>query len=459
MRKQGAHSPKRSLKSTVLASMMVVTVIALVLSYLIAMVFFYVQQRSAMHDTLSDEAAALSVSLAQEDETSRRLEILTQYHNAAPAPRLTLISYQGEVLYDSEQDFTTMENHADRPEVQAAWESGEGQSVRDSTTVGEDLMYIARALPDNSVIRVSRPIVTAAASALRGLPLLGGVALGMTLLAFVLARKQSASITAPLEKLDLNNPLEGESYPEFEPLLARLDEQNKMKDEAAQSRREFSANVSHELKTPLTSISGYAELIRDEVARPEDVPEFADRIYQESQRLLVLIGDIIALSQLDEASDEGLSKEVLEEVNIFELSKAVTARMLPTARRFGVDLQCSGVPAQVSGNRRLLDEMVSNLVDNAIKYNHAGGHVHVWAGVRMNRPEIVVADDGIGIAPAEQQRVFERFYRVDKSHSKETGGTGLGLSIVKHAALAHGAQINLESKIGEGTRIRITFPE
>ena len=220
-------------------------------------------------------------------------------------------------------------------------------------------------------------------------------------------------------------------------------------------RREFTANVSHELKTPLTAISGIAEIMQGGMVKPEDIRDFAGDIYQEARRLIALVEDILRLSQLDEGA-ESLEREPVE---LLALSQEVARRLEPAARSAGVSVEVCGAPVQVQGVRRVLDEMIYNLCENAIKYNRTGGRVTLTVGQGAEGPEVTVADTGIGIPPEDQSRVFERFYRVDKSHSKEIGGTGLGLSIAKHGALLHNAQIYLNSQVDRGTSIRISFPK
>ena len=220
-------------------------------------------------------------------------------------------------------------------------------------------------------------------------------------------------------------------------------------------RREFTANVSHELRTPLTSISGFAELIREGLAKPEDVPRFAGRICSEAQRLLTLIEDILRLSQLDEG--DAVGEKTPQRLD--ELANAVVQQLAPVAQRQGITLTADTAPCGVMGVRRILEELIYNLCDNAVKYNRPQGTVRVTAKTVDGCPTLIVADTGIGIAKAEQERVFERFYRVDKSHSRAIGGTGLGLSIVKHAAAFHGAQLTLGSEPGQGTTITLRFPK
>ena len=226
------------------------------------------------------------------------------------------------------------------------------------------------------------------------------------------------------------------------------------KEAQEQYRREFTANVSHELKTPLTSISGIAEIIRNGIVKPEDIPHFAGKIYDESQRLITLIGDIIKLSRLDE-NQVPMERET---VDMLEMARNVVQQLSSVARKSGVTLVANGIHGQVQGVRQVLGEMVYNLCENAVKYNRAGGRV--WVDVQQVADHVVlrVKDTGIGIPAAEQGRIFERFYRVDKSHSKAVGGTGLGLSIVKHGAALHHATISVSSEPEQGTEITLTFP-
>ena len=220
-------------------------------------------------------------------------------------------------------------------------------------------------------------------------------------------------------------------------------------------RREFTANVSHELKTPLTSISGIAEIMQSGMVKPEDIQSFAGDIYQEAQRLIALVEDIIRLSRLDEGA-ESLEQEP---VNLLSIAQDVARRLDSAAQKAGVTLKVMGLSVEVRGIPSVLDEMVYNLCDNAIKYNHPGGTVNVTvAPTDDGSAEVTVEDTGIGIPVEDQSRVFERFYRVDKSHSKEIGGTGLGLSIVKHGASLHGAQIHMDSQVGRGTSVQLLFP-
>ena len=275
----------------------------------------------------------------------------------------------------------------------------------------------------------------------------------------------SRGATRTFERIDLSRPDERDVEEEIKPLVRKLADQNKQirsqmeqleAEHARQDmlRRDFTANVSHELKTPLTSISGFAELMRDGMAKPEDVPRFAGKIHDEAQRLITLVGDIIRLSQLEDAG--WTPTEV--PVSLYETAARVRQQLLPAAERMNVTMELSGAEGWVLTAPQVAEEILYNLCDNAIKYNRPGGSVRILVEVRANATAVTVSDTGIGIPAVEQSRIFERFYRVDKSHSREVGGTGLGLSIVKHGAASLGAQIELISQVDNGTSISVVFP-
>ena len=295
-------------------------------------------------------------------------------------------------------------------------------------------------------------------------PLLGVLVLAIAL-SLGLATWLSRLIVEPLHKIDVQNPDERYVYEELHPLVQRISGQNRqlqqkvdeLKVEHARQdamRREFTANVSHELKTPLTSISGYAELIQGGVVKPEDVPRFAGTIYNEAQRLIVLVNDIIRLSRLE---DQDVRQEQ-QSIDLLALCRETASYLEAAAQKQQVQLVVQGQSEQIRGIYQIAEEIVYNLCDNAIKYNKPGGSVTVTVSDRAGRPVIEVRDTGIGIPEQELGRVFERFYRVDKSHSKELGGTGLGLSIVKHGANYLEADLEIESQEGVGTAIRVVFP-
>ena len=481
--------------------------------------------------------------------------------------RITLIAEDGTVIYDNYSDAAELPNHADRPEIMAAFETGSGENIRVSDTLSADTYYYAVLLSDGTVLRLSATfenimkMLDASATALFAVMVLALIAAG------IIARYLTAGIIKPINELDLDHPFVGKSYDELSPLLMRLEKQqvkineqvehlkrrqnefneitdnmreamiifgtdkkvltaNKSskelffssdlcgksyadicrdtvflhaantafdgkdaecrlekneriyslsftpvksssgngcvmlamdiseKEQSEKLRREFSANVSHELKTPLTSIMGYAELVKEGIAQKEDIPRFAKQIYDEAQRLLTLIEDIIRLSMLD----EGNIQEEFKEVELFDLAHKVKNELEAKAKEKGISLRLEGENETVYGIEGTLHEMLFNLCDNAIVYNRTGGHVIISTGKSEEGVFLKVADNGIGIAKADQARVFERFYRVDKSRSRETGGTGLGLSIVKHAVLLHNAKIKLESEPEKGTEITVIFP-
>ncbi len=431
-------------------SMFMVIGLTLIIAYAITLVFVYARIRSIAEESIERVAEYVAAAVNISGET-----YLQELDNVEQNTRITLINADGTVLYDSVQDEYTLENHKERPEFQEALKSGIGRDVRHSDTVGQDMFYCAVRLEDGNVLRVAMAVRSVTNTALALLPVMAAIAVAMLLLSYVIAKRQSEALVKPINQIRLEKPLENDVYEELHPLLVRIDETNKAKDAVAEMRKEFSANVSHELKTPLTSISGYAEIMRDGLVKAENVPEFSNRIYKEAQRMLTLIDDIIQLSRLDEGQ---LSQEK-EEVDLFELSHDIVGRLGAKAHDCGIHVELAGESCKVYGVRRLLDEMIYNLTENAIKYNRRGGRVDLWVGTLMNTPEVIVTDNGIGIARDQQERIFERFYRVDKSRSKETGGTGLGLSIVKHGAELTNAQIKVTSELGKGTKMELIFHE
>ena len=429
-------------------SMFMVIGITLLMAYTITILFVYARIRLLAQDSTErvTEYVAAAVNISGE-------AYLRQLDNVEKGTRITLIDENGDVRYDSEQDEFTFENHLERPEVQKALQSGKGQDVRRSDTVGQDLFYCAIRLEDGNVLRVAMPVRSITNTALSLLPAMTAIGLAMLAFAYGMAKRQASALVRPINQLNLDQPLQNEVYEEMAPLLQRIEDSNKAKEAVAEMRKEFSANVSHELKTPLTSISGYAEIMKDGLVKPEDVPKFSERIYKEAQRMLTLIDDIIQLSRLD----EGNPGQTEETVDLFELAHDIVGRLGQKATACEVHVELSGESCHVVGVRRLLDEMIYNLTENAIKYNHPGGRVDLWVGMQMDTPKVIVTDTGIGIDKDQQERIFERFYRVDKSRSKETGGTGLGLSIVKHGAELSHASIKVTSELGKGTRMELSF--
>ena len=547
---------RRIFRSTLLVGVVVLlAALALVMGVLYS--YFGRVQESQLRDELS--LAAVGVTQSGEDYL-RQLKS-DQY-------RITWVAADGSVLYDTQADASAMENHAQRQEVRQALAYGEGESSRYSSTLLQKTVYYAKLLPDGTVLRLSSVRVTAGVLMLNMLQPLLLLVIAVLILSGVLAGRLAKRITEPLNRLDLENPLENDTYEELAPLLRRMEHQRRQIDRqmgelrqrseefdqitgsmneglvlldeagailsinpaarrlldadgdcvgqdfltvdrdvtmsdalrqaaeqghsefrgerngreyqfdvtriqtegrtagtvllvfdvterafAERNRREFTANVSHELKTPLQGIIGSAELLENGMVKQEDVPRFVGHIRAEAQRLVTLIGDIIRLSQLDEG--EPMPTEPVE---LLAVAREVAENLRSAAKTRNVTVEVTGTPATVSGVRRLLYEIVLNLCDNAIKYNTEGGRVEVEVAQDGGTAAVTVRDTGIGIPPEHQSRVFERFYRVDKSHSKASGGTGLGLSIVKHAVQYHHGVIQLKSEVGKGTEIRVTFP-
>ena len=438
----------RSMRLKIQKSMMVILAVTLVLFYVILSVILYNQNMSILRAEVKQEAKYICTAV-----NISGTEYLEQMDNIDESTRVTRIDESGNVLYDSRRDADTLDNHSGREEVREALKSGEGEDVRRSVTVEKDLYYYALLLEDGSVLRVSREVDSLASTALTMLPVIGGLAVLMIIFAMLLAKWQTARLIKPINELDLEQPLDNDVYTELSPLLTAMDRQNREKEAVSNMRKEFSANVSHELKTPLTSISGYAEIMKNGMVRPADIPVFSERIYKEARRLITLVEDIIKLSKLDGESVE-LEKQ---EVDLYDLTREIVSRLSPQASQKNIRMELTGEPVKYVGIRQILDEMVYNVCENAIKYNNDGGRVTVWVGNTLEGPKISVADTGIGIPKEHHERIFERFYRVDKSHSKERGGTGLGLSIVKHGALLHGAKVSVDSSPGRGTKIEMQF--
>ena len=503
------------------------------------------------------------------DELSLAVTGTEQYGNAfwenveADRFRVTWIDTDGSVLFDTQADQTTMENHADREEIQEAFETGSGSAVRNSSTLTEQTYYEAQRLADGTVLRISTNQASAWSlmiDLLWPIILIAVLAIGLSL---ILARRMAKNIVEPMNNLDLEHPLSNDTYEELSPLLRRINQQHLQIDaqmrklqrktdefiqitshmqeglvvldketrirsinsaamkvfgaeesctgssffqinrsnplrqalndaldkshgsviqelegriyrfdmssiqsngnllgavilavdvtesqNAEQMRREFSANVSHELKTPLQGIIGSAELLESGMVKPEDTSRFVGHIRKEACRLVNLIEDIIRLSQLD----EGVELPA-EQVDVRQLAEDVKEILISSAAEKQISISVSGAGFTVMGVRRMLHEVIYNLCDNATKYNVPGGSVTI----HVENNCLVVSDTGIGIPAEHKDRIFERFYRVDKSHSKASGGTGLGLSIVKHAVAYHKAEIALESTPGKGTTITIQF--
>ena len=436
------------LKKKIQNSMILVVLTSLILTYGTMIFVVYYQTMEILKNEIQQEADYIEAAVCISG-----VSYLEDMDAVRENTRVTLIDASGEVLYDSGKQEEHLENHLDRPEIQEALKSGSGQDVRRSETLDQDMFYYAVRLDNGTVLRVSKNMETVFSTAMSILPMMGVVACCMVIFALLLAKWQTAKLIYPINHLNLAEPLENDMYEELTTLLQSIDKQNREKDAVANMRKEFSANVSHELKTPLTSISGYAEIMKDGLVRPEDMKTFSERIYNEASRLITLVEDIMKLSKLDEGAVE-LEKE---EVDFYMLTREICSRLAPQAEKRNVRVEVTGEPVHYLGVRQVLDEMLYNMIENAIKYNKEGGLVSVWVGNTLKGIKIIVRDTGIGIPKEEQERIFERFYRVEKSHSKATGGTGLGLSIEKHGALMHGAKIDVDSEVNKGTKMELIF--
>jgi two-component system phosphate regulon sensor histidine kinase PhoR len=353
------------------------------------------------------------------------------------------------------EDEDSMENHASRPEVVEAFANGEGKDIRRSSTSSYQTFYYARRMEDGSVLRLGKESWGMYRLFFNMIWVSAIIGCVIFVMCAVFSKRLTRRIVAPVERLSQNLLMaEDESvYDEIQPFVATIKQQHVDILENARMRQEFTANVSHELRTPLTVISGYAEMIANGMAAEEDVRRFAEEIHQNAERLQTLIGDTIRLSELD---DENLKLE-FEQVNLYELAEHVVAAAAIAAEKQEITLELIGEVVWFTASRMLIEELIYNLCSNAIRYNQRGGKVVVTVAREEGHPVLSVADTGIGIPPELQERVFERFYCVDESHSKRTGGTGLGLAIVKHIAVQHDAQITLKSEVGVGTEVKVIF--
>lgn len=334
--------------------------------------------------------------------------------------RITWIAPDGDILYDSENNSQGMENHLKRPEVQIAIIRGYGESQRYSDTMLTRMLYSAQKLPDGSILRLSMAQDTILKVIWHmGIPI-GAILLAVIAISAVIAYKETKKAN---------------------------------QEETEAMRREFTANVSHELKTPLHSVSGFAELMKSGMVMSQDMEYFAEKIYNEAQRMIGLVDDIIVLSRLD----EGKENTTRSKVNLYRVAGQVMEQLRPLAEEKGVTMELIGQHVVMDAIPQLLHSMVHNICENAIKYNIRDGSVVIEVAESSGHPQISVRDTGIGIPEKDVGRIFERFYRVDKSHSKEVGGTGLGLSIVKHAAKLHNAKLAVDSVVGVGTVVTVKF--
>ncbi|MEA5017141.1 MAG: ATP-binding protein [Erysipelotrichaceae bacterium] len=552
------------MRNKIFRNLLYLAIISSTLTFIAMSVFMYARFYDQMKATLRSEATYIAVALNIDEET-----YLEKIDDHSATNRITIIDVDGKVLFDSASDYRTMENHLNRPEVQSAIKTGYGEATRYSSTINQQTFYYALMLDNGHVLRVASITSSVITTLISGIPFLTLLMGFMLFVTIYVSSRQTDSLVAPINAINLDSPLANETYEDLSPLLIRLDEQNRSnekqmqllneqniefnsiinnmqegllvigkngnimsinnsaakifeidqslalnknymtlnrsdafistinqalsnevidtlyqahgrlyqiiaspinndtnkaavillmditeKHERENLRKEFSANVSHELKTPLTSIIGYADIIENGIAKSEDIPKFASNINTEAQNLLDLIDDIIKLSRLDE-------KEVnlaFESINLKTVSEDVIKSLKTKADENNITIKLVGKDLYINGVRNIIYEMVYNLCDNAIKYNKQNGSVTITLKQTDKNALLTITDTGIGIAKEHQQRIFERFYRVDKSHSRLTGGTGLGLAIVKNGAKFHNATIDLESIEDKGTTFTIKFP-
>lgn len=446
------------MKKKIIRNTVAIVAAAVILTFLAVTFLMYTHSIELLKKGTENEAETLKAAIDAEGDAFLEMGTIFQENR-----RIAIIDRDGVVLYDSQTDAASMDNHKSRPEITQALYQSSGSSLRNSDTLDKKVYYYAVTLKDGHILRVSSSmdsIYQMIFSMASFMLLLVAVIIGASI---VIIHIETERMVRPINEINLDKPLEEPTYEEFMPLLTRMDHQNEririQLEELKQAegiRREFSANVSHELKTPLMAISGYAEIISRNMVKKEDIPEFADRIYKEATRMTTLIEDIIKLSRLDEQSD----MMPFESVDLNRVTKEVVDSLQAVARRRKITMTIDGDVPEIQGVRQVIYEMLYNLCDNAVKYNRDGGSVHILMEPSPKEGYAVrwsVWDTGIGVAEEEQERIFERFYRVDKSHSRETGGTGLGLAIVKHGATLHQALLIIDSKVGQGTCISVEF--
>ncbi len=394
-----------------------ISLVTLIISTLLIMGILYEYFESQLKKQLQTEADYIGAAVLTEG--------ISYFDNIDTNERITLIAPDGTVLADTAADSSALENHIDREEIRLALQNGRGTSVRYSDTFTQRTVYYAVRLANGNILRVSARQYTVVTILLKLVQPIAVIVLFAVLASAILSARVSKAV---------------------------LDDEEREKRE--RMRSEFTSNVSHELKTPLTSISGFAEMLMLGDADKETVADFSRSIYDESQRMISLVQDILRISELDEKM-----QFEPEDVDLYELAEEIMECLRPEADKMQVRLRVIGEHISINGVRKIIYEMLYNLCDNAIKYNRPNGLAEVGIYEKENTVLLTVRDTGIGIAKEEQERVFERFYRVDKAHSRAIGGTGLGLSIVKHGALYHRASIQIESEKDKGTNITVCFPK
>lgn len=429
-----------------------IAILAIIITMVGTTMIYYGLFKSQVRDDLSVSAKLLKETHYFESVhvDTDRIDLSTDLDGL----RVTWIASDGTVIYDNDTDALGLENHLDRPEVQKAFETGVGESVRKSDTMNKNTFYYAVLLDNGTVLRVATEARSILAVFVSAAPLAALIILCIVVICVVLSHMLTKQLISPIETMaeNMEDSIVETPYKELEPFAEMIRKQHTDILSAAKARQDFTANVSHELKTPLTAISGYAELLESGMVSKEQERHFYQEIGKNAHRLLVLINDSIRLSELDRSEKE----PVFAEIDLYDAVSECIEGLAVGSRQKDIALEFMGEHCKIRGNKELIRELTENLVQNAVRYNNPGGKVSVSV-IRKDRPVLIVKDNGIGIPASEQERIFERFYRVDKSRSKATGGTGLGLAIVKHIVELHDAKIVLDSAPGVGTTIEIIF--
>ena len=441
------------MRNRIQKSMIFVVTMSLLISYILVTLVIYRQALDIRRSELVQEAEYIRAAIDISGE-----EYFGTMDKVSKNTRVTWIDKDGKVLYDTGDDQETLANHKSRKEFKEALANGSGQDIRMSDSKGQEMYYYALKMDDSSVLRVSKGMDTVWNTAFMILPYMIAIGVMMACVAWFMTRHQVKRLIAPINNLDLEEPLENDVYEELHPLLERIDRQNKEKAAIEQMRREFSANVSHELKTPLTSISGYAEIMMNGLVKSEDMQGFSERIYKEASRMITLVGDIIKLSKLDEGSVE-LEKE---NVDLYQMTREIVSRLALQAEKRRIQVEVVGEHVECFGIRQILDEMIYNICENAIKYNKPNGKIIATAEV-VNQTEdyvtcrFMVKDPGIGMSDDFQKNMFDPFSQEYGKDRSEFRGTELELSIVKRIVDQMGGEIRVESKKGVGTTFTWTL--
>lgn len=438
------------MKRKINARFVLLTVMSVVLTLILATMAYYALFKKEVLADLRSYTYVLQHAHMFDDLTA-----VQEYTLSDTDVRITLVDPDGSVQYDSQADAADMDNHENRPEIAEALKKGYGEAIRHSDTIDRSLFYYALRLDNGSILRVGKESGSIWSVFASIFPWIVGIGFLLIEIGLILSHYLTLQLLEPIERManDMDHLDSMTVYKEMIPFTTKIRKQHEDIIKNAKMRQDFTANVSHELKTPLTSISGYSELIENGMATDADVVRFAAEIHKNSMRLLTLINDIIRLSELD-VSEQTL---MTQEVDLYEIARTCVNMLQINGEKHDVSINLYGTSCIINANREMMEELVYNLCDNAIRYNNAGGSVSVWVTREKEHVVLAVNDTGIGIPKEDQERIFERFYRVDKSRSKSTGGTGLGLAIVKHIVEQHGAKLEVESKLGEGTQIRVIF--